>query len=128
MVNYDAFYSGDIWRLSKVSDEELNFWVMVVSNNWQQEARPQRMNLTFLGGNTAHWDVADEVETIPDYCCNVELYKAIADENNIVTKITKSYGFEEEWESISRRMASATYDQKKGRSICLAYIAMHMGE
>lgn len=126
MVNYDAFYSGEIWRLSKVSDEELNFWVMVVSNNWQQEARPQRMNLTFLGGNTAHWDIADEVETIPDYCRDVELYKAIADENNIVTKITKSCDSEEEWESISRRMVSATYDQKKGRSICLAYIAMHM--
>lgn len=90
MVNYDAFYSGNIWRLSKVSDEELNFWVMVVANDWKEEAHPQRMNLTFIGGNTAHWDVDDEIDTIPDYCRDIGLYKAIAKENNIVTKSTDS--------------------------------------
>ncbi|EPY4328989.1 hypothetical protein ACXDJA_002616 [Klebsiella variicola] len=127
MVNYDAFYSGNIWRLSNVSDEELNFWVMVVANGWEKEAHPNRMNLTFLGGNTAHWDVADEVDTIPDYCRDIGLYKSIAKENNIVTKSSDSYGPVAGWESISPGIASA-FDPEVGRSICLAYIAMHMSE
>ncbi|HDE1962291.1 TPA: hypothetical protein PCF62_002144 [Klebsiella quasipneumoniae] len=127
MVNYDAFYSNDIYQLSKVSDEELNFWVMVVANDWQQEAHPQRMNLTFLGGNIAHWDVDDEVDTIPDYCRDANLNEELAKENCINTRPKHTTGCRPAWISSAEGVAITSYGYA-GRSICLAYIAMHMGE
>lgn len=124
MLNYDAFYSGDIRRLGKVSEEELNFWVMVVENGWEKQAHPNCLELTFLGGNTAHWDTEDEIDSIPDYCHNPDLINQIATDNHISTRLVEVHGSEPLWETTSA-LTYGVMDRYKSRAICLAFIALH---
>lgn len=124
MLDYDAFFSGDIRRLGKVSDEELNFWVMVVENGWEKQAHPSCLELTFLGGKTAHWDTEDEIDSIPDYCHNPDWINQIAKDNHISTRIAEVNGGEHLWEATSA-LSYSVMDRYEYRAICLVFIALH---
>lgn len=102
-----------------LSDDELNFWVMVVDNGWEEEAHPDRQNLTFLGKRVAHWDIDDELQDIPDYLHDKNYLIPLVEKYKIGGKCVDFKDFT----AFTPEGISVTADGP-GRAACIAFLML----